>query len=485
MFKDYLAKTHEVGFISEVRHNFVLVRGLPQVSVNEEVIFDTEDRGVVFSLSNSTVEVILLSHSDLHVGSRVTRTDKKVSVEVGDALLGTQINAAGTPVVPFKKSLTEERPIDITPPAISNRVAVHDEFETGVALVDAMVPLGKGQRELIIGDRKTGKTSFLFQTMLHQARKGVICIYTVIGKKTSEVAALTNFIQTKGIANNCIVVSSFASDSPGLVYLTPYTAMTIAEYFRDNGRDVLVIMDDLSTHANVYREISLVARRFPGRSAYPGDIFFIHSRLLERAGNFTIAEGKTASITCLPVAQSVLGDITGFITTNLMSMTDGHIFFDTEYFDKGRRPAVNPFTSVTRVGLQTQGTVAKELTRRLSAFLVEYERVQDYLHFGSEVGQNAKDILALGDQFIAYFDQNLSTTISHTLNSYLLMLIWSGKWRGSPASQAKSDIAGIISAYQTDRALQQSIDNLVVESKSLEAALDILKAQLLKTPAHG
>lgn len=469
-----IAQPDEVGFVSDVRNYFVYVKGLPGATVFEEVVFESGEMGFIFALNRDTLEVVLLTPSRLSVGTKASRTGKKVVVKVGKELAGMHVDALGRNKN-LKLTGNEERDIDTPPPPLSRRIPVRESLETGVAVVDAMVPLARGQRELVVGDRKTGKTSFLLQTMLHQAKLGVLCIYAAVGKKEVDIYQLIEFIKANGIRDNVIIVSSRANDTPGFIYLTPYTAMTIAEYFRDQGRDTLVIMDDLSTHANTYREISLLTRRFPGRSAYPGDIFFTHSRLMERAGSFSFDKDRGVNITCLPVAQSVLGDITGYITTNLMSMTDGHIYFDTEMFDKGRRPAVNTFTSVTRVGRQTQNDLAKQITRKLSAFLVEYGRISDFLHFGSEIGQSSKDILQLGGQLTILFDQNQQMTVPKNLNLYLICVLWSGAWRSLTPDNQKNTITNYIKQYQTNTEFRGQVDQLVTKAKSIEEVVDLIK----------
>src|SRR5258708_6500429 len=289
----------------------------------EIIIFETGEAGVILSMSREQVEILLLSQSTIKAGTRVTRTGAKQEMPVGFELLGKAVNPFGQPL---NTSQTIEkpkvsRPIDISPSGINTRKRIEQSFETGVTLVDMLIPLGKGQRQLLIGDRKTGKTSFLYQTILKQASLGTICIYPGIGKKTTDIKRVESFFHTTGIENNTVIIATSSEDPAGVIYLTPYAAMALAEYFRDEGHDVLVVMDDLFTHAKFYREIMLIGRRFPGRNAYPADIFYTHARLLERAGNFVLPNGSEHSITCLPVVESVEGDIAGFIQTNLMSMT--------------------------------------------------------------------------------------------------------------------------------------------------------------------
>ncbi|MBP7118876.1 F0F1 ATP synthase subunit alpha [Candidatus Woesebacteria bacterium] len=474
MFDEILARTKEVGVVREVRRNFILVQGLPHAVVNEIVVTEKGDFGFIFSLKEEYVEVVLLNQGQVRVHMRVVRTARTASVPVGKALLGRHIDPLGKALDGQAIVAEDARAIDIIPPLISSRMPIRLPFETGVAIVDALVPLGRGQRELVLGDRKTGKSSFLYQVLSHQARKGTICIYASVGRKHNDIGQFVEFVTKANILNQCVIVSSEASDAPGLIYLTPFSAMAIAEYYRDQGYHTLVIMDDLSTHAAAYREISLVARRFPGRSAYPGDVFYLHSRLMERAGNFNVG-GKPVSITCLPVAQSMLGDITGYITTNLMSMTDGHIYFDNDLFDSGQRPAVNPFVSVTRVGLQATSGASRDLARELSSLLIAFKNLQDVSHFGAEISAEAQETLKIGKQLMVYFTQPLSITISKEVNEFILVHIMHGTWRTLGDDELPQVLRSILMKANSDQTYLSLVTNTVGHANTIA---DILSAQI-------
>lgn len=462
-FQHYLETIGEIGYVTEVLHSIVNVSGLPHASPREVVLFESGDIGEIMSLQEDKAEVLLLTDKNIQPGAKVARTGGLLSVGVGEGLLGNIIDALGRPIYGSSRFVTKEmRPIYIKPMLIIERTPITKPLETGVALVDFTVPLAKGQRELVIGDRGTGKSLFLRQVLLSQAQKGVVCIYVLVGKRQHDLAKVMTFLQNKGIMNKTIVVSSNSTDPSGLVFATPYTAMTIAEYFRDKGMDVLVIIDDLTTHANYYRELSLLARRFPGRSSYPGDIFYIHARLLERAGSF--AKG---SITCLPAADSVLGDLAGFIQTNLMAMTDGHIYFDTELFDQGRRPAVNPFLSVTRVGHQVQTRLTRELSRELTSFLVEYEKMKQFTHFGAEAGETVKKTLKLGKRITAFFDQLPDTVIPLNINILILGGIWVGNWNTVDVSEMLKNIVTLIGRYGSDAVYRDKVDKYIQSVSAL------------------
>ena len=331
-FVSCLEKTKETGYVEEVKHPVVYINGLPKAKLSEVVYFESGCMGVITSLLEDYVEVMVFRSVPIMVGEQVARSDEILRVPVGEGLLGCVIDSLGNSLYENKvvTGVKEYRNIEVTPPAINLRQRITEPLETGVAMVDFLIPLGKGQRELVIGDRNTGKTTFVLQSVLSQAKLGAVCVYACIGKKKHSIKKVEELLENHGVKDKVVIVASGSSDPIGDIYLTPYTAMTIAEYFRDAGKDVLLVLDDLSTHARYYRELSLISKKFPGRESYPGDVFYAHSRLLERAGNFKVGT-KTVSITCLTLAESIEGDITGYIQTNLMSITDGHIFSSLYY----------------------------------------------------------------------------------------------------------------------------------------------------------
>lgn len=461
-FNFYLKEIGEIGFVEEVVHSIVHASGLPQAHPGEVVMFESGDLGQILFLKQDQVEVLLLSKEPVRVGMRVVRTGEFIRVPVGTTLLGRVVD-------PLTSSLDhggaifsgEKRFIDSRPFGILERREVNKALETGVTIVDLVVPLARGQRELVIGDRKTGKTDFILQVLRSQARQGTICIYALIGQKQAEIRKLDTFFQTQKIKERTILVATSSADASGLIFLTPYTAMTIAEYFRDQGQDVLVIFDDMTTHARCYREISLLAQRFPGKNSYPGDIFFAQARLVERAGNFA-----KAAITCLPVAESVLGDLSGYIQTNLMAMTDGHVFFDVGLYNEGKRPAVSPFLSVTRVGHQVQTPLQKDVSRELTSFLVTYERMKQFMHFGAETGQATRDILSLGERVDVFLDQSPDTLMSLSANIIILSLLWAGVWNEMELPDLKKEMQAFITAYEKDQVFKKKVDTTILAYQS-------------------
>jgi F-type H+-transporting ATPase subunit alpha len=382
--------------------------------------------------------------------------------------MGSVISPLGLKPELFFTQPNKFRPVEFSPLGISFRTKISKTLETGVVLVDLLVPLGLGQRELILGDRKTGKTNFLLQTLHNQAKKGIICIYVAIGKRKTEIKKAVDFFASKGIANQIITVATSSHDSAGEIFLAPYSGMAIAEYFRDLGKDVLIIMDDMSTHARFYREISLLNKRFPGRDSYPGDIFHIHSRLLERAGNFLVNDNPV-SITCLPAAESPQGDITGYIQTNLMSMTDGHIYFDAELFFKGRRPAINPFLSVTRVGHQTQSKLQKDIRQKILDLFSRYEKTVGFQRFGAELGENSRQIIALGEKIYRFLDQPLGLAVPANLQMFLLAKLWQG-------SIQTADFETNVKHYVSDQEFARQVDAAISSCNSFSKLQSTVRA---------
>lgn len=454
-FKRIVDKTGEIGEVEQVFRSIAYVTGLPGVRVDEFVISEDGDLGQVITLDSTHIEVLLFTRDYVPVGLRFGRTGEILQVPVGDGILGRIVSPLGVCKDGNNFSFSEKRPIDSAPPPISQRRYIVDPFETGVALVDLAIPLAKGQRELVMGDRKIGKTPFLLHNVLAHAKRGGICVYGAIARRRSELEELSAFVKNNDISNQVVVVVSLGTDASGLVFLTPYTAMTVSEYFRDNGKDVLLILDDLTIHAKYYREIKLLLKQFPGRSFYPGDIFYRHAKLLERAGNFT-----KGSITCLPVAETAFGDLSGYIQTNLMSMTDGHILFDHELLNLGRRPPINPFLSITRVGHQTQSALLQSLSRELISFLVSHEKIRQLVHFGGEINKEAEKKLGIGDRIYQLFTQPNDMVIPIKLSSVLLACIWSGLWEGEKLPELGKILQVLVQKYEKDTEFKKQVGEL-------------------------
>ena len=475
-FKFYLDSVSEIGFVDKSSSAIIYVTGLPNVKPDEIVIFETGEIGMVLSFDPDNVEILVFSKNPIAHGTKVVRTDEFLKVPVGIELLGKIIDPLGNPLTAMdaykKPSLV--RNINTLAAGILSRKTITKQLETGVPIVDLVMPLGIGQKELIIGDRKTGKTNFLMQAILAQTKQKHICIYAAIGKKRLDIKDAEDFFKKNNISDRVIVVACGFDDPIGLTYLVPFAAMTISEYFRDEGYDVLLTLDDLTTHAKFYREISLLGKKFPGRNSYPGDIFYTHAKLLERAGNFVTEKGEKA-ITCLPVVETVQGDLSGYIQTNIMSMTDGHLYFDSDLFAKGRRPAINPFLSVTRVGRQTQSTLKRDINREILSFLTISEKMQNFTHFGAELTESTKITLAVADKVVKFLDQAPLTTMPINLSLLLFSMLWDNILQNKNIEPMGPDIDKLINAYKSKPQAKNEIDQTIENTSSFNDFLKTMR----------
>lgn len=387
----------EIGTVVEVGDGIAIVAGLTHALADELLIFASGVQGVVLDLERDRLGVVLFGESDrIAVGETVRRTRRVVSVPVGSALLGRVVDPLGNPLDQRGPISGELRhPVEADAPGILQRAPVSRPLVTGLKVIDAAVPVGLGQRELIIGDRQTGKTSIAVDTILNQARHGLICIYCAIGQRGDAVAKVLGALRSGGAMDYSIVVSAGDEVPPGLAYIAPFAAMSMARHFSDKGRDVLVVMDDLTHHARAYRELSLLLRRPPGREAYPGDIFYLHARLLERAGNFTEATGG-GSITVLPVLETQAGNLSAYIPTNLISITDGQIYLSPRLVRKNQFPAVDLGVSVSRVGGKAQNRAFRDVAGNLRVMLSQFEELEDFVRFGTRLDDTTRARLTRG-----------------------------------------------------------------------------------------
>ena len=396
---DMVSKDQEVGKVIWVGDGIATVYGIEHAMYGEIVIFENGIRGMVQDIRRDQVGCIILGKdTEIKEGTKVTRTKKKAGVPVGDAYIGRIINALGAPIDGKGEIPADDyRAIEQEAPGIVDRQSVNQPMETGILAIDSMFPIGRGQRELIIGDRQTGKTSIAVDTILNQKGKDVICIYVAIGQKASTVAKLVNTLTKNGAMDYSIVLSSTASESASLQYIAPYAGTALAEYFMYKGKDVLIIYDDLSKHAVAYRALSLLLERSPGREAYPGDVFYLHSRLLERSSRLSDEMGG-GSITALPIIETQAGDVSAYIPTNVISITDGQIYLETEMFNSGFRPAVNAGLSVSRVGGAAQIKAMKKIAAPIRTELAQYRELASFAQFGSELDADTKEKLAQGER---------------------------------------------------------------------------------------
>ena len=396
----------ETGTVILVGDGIARASGLEKCMMNELIEFPGGQYGMAQNLEEDSVSIVILGNdAGIREGDTVKRTGRVVSVPVGEALIGRVVDALGNPI-DGKGDIeaAEFRPIEESAPGIIERKHVSVPLQTGIKAIDSMIPIGRGQRELIIGDRQTGKSTIATDTIINQKGKNCLCIYVAIGQKRSTVAAVVDTLEAAGAMDYTIVVSASASELSPMQYIAPYAGCTMGEYFMYQGKDVLIIYDDLSKHAVAYRAISLLIRRPPGREAYPGDVFYLHSRLLERAARLDDAHGG-GSLTALPIIETQAGDVSAYIPTNVISITDGQIFLETELFHAGVMPAVNPGISVSRVGGDAQIKAMKQVAGSLKLLYSQYRELQSFAQFGSDLDQDTKDRLAQGERIVEVLKQ--------------------------------------------------------------------------------
>ena len=414
----------ETGYVMTVGDGIARVHGLENCMSNELLEFDNGVYGMALNLEENYVSCVMLGNdSGVSEGDIVKRTGRVVSVPVGESLIGRVVDALGQPIDGKGPVVAEKyMPIERKASGIIERKSVSVPLETGIKAVDAMIPIGRGQRELIIGDRQTGKTSIATDTIINQKGKDVICIYVAIGQKKSTVAQLVDLLTSSGAMDYTIVVSATASELAPLQYIAPYSGCTMGEYFMEQGKDVLIVYDDLSKHAVAYRTMSLLIRRPPGREAYPGDVFYLHSRLLERAARLAPEYGG-GSITALPIIETQAGDVSAYIPTNVISITDGQIFLETELFHSGIRPAVNPGISVSRVGGSAQIKAMKKVSGPLKLAYSQFRELQSFAQFGSDLDKDTKARLDQGQRIVEVLKQGRNSPVATELQVIIIYLV--------------------------------------------------------------
>ena len=483
--KNYEAKleTSQTGTVIVVGDGIATVSGLDQCMSGELIEFPNGEFGMAQNLNEDTVSVVILGDdSGIKEGDTVKRTGRVVSVPVGSGLIGRVVNALGEPI-DGKGTITNDgfRPIESPAPGIIDREPVNVPLQTGIKAIDSMIPIGRGQRELIIGDRQTGKTTIATDTIVNQKGKDVICIYVAIGQKRSTVAQIVNNLTAAGAMDYTIVVSATASELAPMQYIAPYSGCTMGEYFMDQGKDVLVIYDDLSKHAVAYRAISLLIRRPPGREAYPGDVFYLHSRLLERAAHLSPEKGG-GSLTALPIIETQAGDVSAYIPTNVISITDGQIFLETELFNAGIMPAVNPGISVSRVGGNAQIKAMKKVSGSLKLLYSQYRELQSFAQFGSDLDADTKARLALGERIVAVLKQSNNAPVEVAHQVCIIYAVTNGYLNDIPLAEVPEFERRLFELMDTryDQALTaiRTTGNLDKDTeKAIQDALNELIAQ--------
>ncbi|MDO8429726.1 MAG: F0F1 ATP synthase subunit alpha [Candidatus Daviesbacteria bacterium] len=420
-----LSSSQEVGFVLSVRDFLVYSDGLPSIKINEIVVSETGARGWVNGLLEDRVQILMIDENNVQPGEMFKRSGKSLDLSVGQHLIGRAINPIGVPLDgkgPLKKIKADELfEIDQEASGIDKRQFITDQFITGLGVIDTLIPLGLGQRELVLGDIRSGKGRFLLDVVINQKQTGTVCVYCLIGKATTEVRAIMDELTASGALSYTVIVAASANDMAPLNYLAPHSAMTIAQYFQKLGKNVLVILDDLGIHAKVHREISLLSDKSPGRESYPGDIFYQHSHLLERAGRFT-AEFGGGSITVLPAIEINLNDFTTLIPTNIMSMTDGHLLFKSALFSQGIYPSVDIDLSVSRVGRQTQNRVQNSLSSKIRNILSQAKSLETLSSFSSELPEETQIILKQKNILEEFLKQDFRTYLPLSLQTAFLGL---------------------------------------------------------------
>ena len=487
--KNYESKleTSETGTIILVGDGIAKASGLDKCMAGELVELSNGSYGMALNLEEGTVSIVILgTDQGIREGDTVKRTGRMVSVPVGEALIGRVVNALGEPI--DGKGVIdarEYRAIESPAPGIIDREPVDRPLQTGIKAIDSMIPIGRGQRELIIGDRQTGKTTIATDTILNQKGKDVICIYVAIGQKRSTVAQIVNNLTAGGAMDYTIVVSASASELAPMQYIAPYAGCSMGEYFMNQGKDVLIVYDDLSKHAVAYRAISLLIRRPPGREAYPGDVFYLHSRLLERAANLSKEKGG-GSMTALPIIETQAGDVSAYIPTNVISITDGQIFLESELFNSGIMPAVNPGISVSRVGGAAQIKAMKKVSGSLKLLYSQYRELQSFAQFGSDLDMDTKSRLALGERIVEVLKQKNSAPVEVAHQVCILYAVVNGFLNQVPVEKIpefeerlselmENRYAHVLSAIRTTGKLESEAE------EGLKAALQELLSQMGKT----
>lgn len=469
----------EIGSVKKIGDGIVTVDGIDHAMYGEIVVFDTGVKGMVQDIRLNEIGIILFGRdTGMKEGTRVIRTGKNAGIPVGENFLGRVIDALGAPIDGKGEIISDDyRPVENRAPGIVDRKSVNQPLETGILAIDSMFPIGRGQRELIIGDRQTGKTTIATDTIINQKGKGVTCIYVAIGQKASTVAKVENTLRKYGAMDYSIIVSASASDPASLQYIAPYAGTAMAEYFMYKGKDVLIIYDDLSKHAVAYRALSLLLERSPGREAYPGDVFYLHSRLLERSSKLTPELGG-GSITALPIIETQAGDVSAYIPTNVISITDGQIFLESDLFFSGQRPAVNVGLSVSRVGGAAQTKAMKKASGSMRVDLAQYREMEVFTQFSSDLDEATQEQLSYGKQLMEMLKQPLCQPLSMAKQVILLYVATKKGMMGIDIKRFKEYQNGLFEFFE------ESHPEIVQELENSKKLTDELAASILEAAAE-
>lgn len=465
----YTRSSDEYAIVKDVHHPLLRAEGFTNILPGEVVLFDQGQLGQVLAFDTEGMDIMVFSTKPVRPGSEIGRTKKMVSFPIHQNMLGNMYTPLGEIIAPTHGSIPKDAiftPIIVSPPPLPQRALITKQFETGFSLTDLMLPLGHGQRELLAGDRKSGKSAFVRRVAATQARLGTKVVYALIGKKTADIKQTYQYLEKSGVIQHSVIIATTAQDAVSTISLTPFAAMTVAEALRDQGNDVVVILDELSTHAEFYRELSLLAQRFPGRDSYPGDIFYVHAQLLERAGCFIHPHDKeqSVSITCLPVARTTNSDVTDYITSNLISITDGHLLFETKLLTQGQQPAINTAMSVTRVGKQTQTPLLRDINHVLTSFTSQYKKAKGLTHLASEVSGETQDMLKKGAILLDFFSEIDDVSLPSAVQQIMVAMVWLGWFNQTHRSELHAARFKLNQRYQQDEQSKELLNSLVTQS---------------------
>jgi F-type H+-transporting ATPase subunit alpha len=466
---DQAVAVEEVGSVISVGDGIARIHGLEKAMYGEMLEFPHNVTGLALNLEEDQVGTVLLGeYAEIKEGDTVKRTGRIMSVPVGDAMVGRVVNPLGEPLDGKGPIVTDQyNPIERIAPGVIDRQPVHEPLQTGIKAIDGMIPVGRGQRELIIGDRQTGKTAIILDTIINQKGGDMMCIYVAIGQKRSTVAQVVKALEDAGAMDYTIVVAATASDPATMQYIAPYSACAIGEFFRDNGRHAVTFYDDLSKHAAAYREISLLLRRPPGREAFPGDVFYLHSRLLERASKLSDKQGG-GSLTSLPVIETQAGDVSAYIPTNVISITDGQIYLETDMFHSGIRPAVNAGLSVSRVGGNAQTKAMKQVAGKLRLELAQYRELAAFAQFGSDLDKATLAQLSRGERLVELLKQDQFAPLPMEKQVIVIFAATNGFIDDVPAGEVRSFERGLYEFLDTSHS---ALLNKIREQKKLDDAI--------------
>lgn len=458
--------------VVKLNHPIVTIKGIKEAFIDEIITFKSGAIGQIISFEDDSAKVMVFTNQPIKIGMKAKQSGQRIHIDIFKDTLGKIVNPLGESLHGYidKSKPVKKIIIDVAPPHLSYRRRIDKQLVSGVSVVDLLLPLGRGQRELIIGDKKTGKTSFLRKLLKTQAEQGTIIIYASIAKRMSKVMDLYRYLKANNILDQTVMVTTVPQDPASLISLTPFAAITLAEYYNDQGKDVLVIFDNLSNHAQFHREIGLLNKQFPGRDSYPGDVFYTHARLLERAGNFVHPHdnNQQVSITCLPVAETTDNDLTDYIVSNLISITDGHLLFDNRLVQKGRWPAINTFLSVTRVGKQTQTPLQRQINQTITSFLSKYERTVSLTHFGSDLSKESQEVVRLGDSIISFFEEDIDTQTPVSVQQLITSLLWNKLLIERDKKTIQQLRNCLVEKYFSDLKFKKEVDELIANAKSFQ-----------------